>query len=166
MEDTELLELLRTLSDLASSPTWSVRHGSVLAFSSMFLNCASKICQSTVFSSITDHLKDALKDDKVLYTVLLCWLVFSIFLCQYVGITDEFFILVPHSWNCNQGLGKASSLSSSKWIFKCTLPVRTSSFSSISSAGWLQRSQKKSFVQSESCCKGAYFSFHLSFLNL
>lgn len=66
MEDTELLELLRTLSKLASSPNWFVRHGSGLAFSSMFLISASKLCQSTGFSSITDRLKDALKDDKVL----------------------------------------------------------------------------------------------------
>ncbi|KAJ8616836.1 hypothetical protein MRB53_036208 [Persea americana] len=64
MEDTELLELLRTLSKLASSPNWFVRHGSGLAFSSMFLISASKLCQSTGFSSITDRLKDALKDDK------------------------------------------------------------------------------------------------------
>lgn len=64
MEENELIVLLQTLLISASYSTWSVRHGAILAFSSMLMYCPSTICHCTVFSSVTDHLKEALKDDK------------------------------------------------------------------------------------------------------
>ncbi|POO02948.1 Proteasome component Ecm29/Translational activator Gcn [Trema orientale] len=64
MEDAQLSELLQELSDLASSPSWSARHGSVLTISSMLWHNPSAICASTAFSSILLHLKITLKDEK------------------------------------------------------------------------------------------------------
>ncbi|KAF8388318.1 hypothetical protein HHK36_026984 [Tetracentron sinense] len=64
MEDSELFDLLQTLSTLASSSTWSARHGSVLTISSMLRHNPSRICLSPAFSSVVNLLKDTLKDDK------------------------------------------------------------------------------------------------------
>ncbi|KAJ0966557.1 hypothetical protein J5N97_023474 [Dioscorea zingiberensis] len=64
MEDSELLDLLQTLSDLSASPIWFIRHGAMLMFASMAVHSASKICQSSLFPSLLTHIRDALKDDK------------------------------------------------------------------------------------------------------
>ncbi|KAK9292309.1 hypothetical protein L1049_020274 [Liquidambar formosana] len=64
MEDGQLFDLLQELSILASSPSWSARHGSVLTISSMLRHNASMICMSTEFPSIVGCLKDTLKDEK------------------------------------------------------------------------------------------------------
>lgn len=64
MEDAEFLDLLETLSTLSTSPDWSVRHGSMLAFSSMAMYSPSMIIQSPLLQSLVDNLKKGLKDDK------------------------------------------------------------------------------------------------------
>ncbi|KAF7805246.1 protein ILITYHIA [Senna tora] len=64
LEDVQLTELIQELLSLASSPSWSARHGSVLAMSSMLRHNPVPICLSSSFSSIVDRLKDALKDEK------------------------------------------------------------------------------------------------------
>ncbi|KAF8392098.1 hypothetical protein HHK36_022440 [Tetracentron sinense] len=64
MEESKLLDLLHTLSTMASSSTWSARHGSVLTISSMLRYNPSMVCLSPAFSSVLDCLKDSLKDDK------------------------------------------------------------------------------------------------------
>lgn len=66
MDDSELLDLLQTLSDWSASPLWYIRHGAMLMFASMAVHSASKIGQSSMFPSLINHLRDALKDDKVL----------------------------------------------------------------------------------------------------
>ncbi|KAM0941961.1 putative armadillo-like helical, translational activator Gcn1, TOG domain-containing protein [Dioscorea sansibarensis] len=64
MEDSELLDLLQTLSDLSASPIWYIRHGAMLMFASMAVHSASKIGQSSILPSLINHIRDALKDDK------------------------------------------------------------------------------------------------------
>ncbi|ERN15855.1 hypothetical protein AMTR_s00039p00177200 [Amborella trichopoda] len=64
MEDGELLELLQTLTELASTQNWYVRHGCIIAFASMFMHCPSAVCHSAAFPSVVDCLREALKDDK------------------------------------------------------------------------------------------------------
>ncbi|KAF6144359.1 hypothetical protein GIB67_024586 [Kingdonia uniflora] len=64
MEDSELLDLLQTLSNSMSSPTWYVRHGSVLTICSMLRHSPSMICTCPAFSAVTNHLKVTLGDDK------------------------------------------------------------------------------------------------------
>ncbi|KAJ7973575.1 translational activator GCN1 [Quillaja saponaria] len=64
LEDVQLSELLQELSSLASSQNWFARHGSVLTFSSILHHNPSSICMSSLFPTITDHLKGALKDEK------------------------------------------------------------------------------------------------------
>lgn len=65
LEEYQQPELLEALSDLASSSTWSARHGSVLTISSMLRHNPSMLCASPSFSSVVDCLKDASKDEKV-----------------------------------------------------------------------------------------------------
>ncbi|XP_073102669.1 protein ILITYHIA [Elaeis guineensis] len=64
MEENEFLDLLQTLSDLSASSSWFIRHGSMLTYSSMSLHSPSMLCQSPQYLSLTNHFKDALKDDK------------------------------------------------------------------------------------------------------
>ncbi|XP_058094955.1 protein ILITYHIA isoform X2 [Magnolia sinica] len=64
MEEGELFDLMTLLLNLVSAPTWWVRHGCILSFSSMFMHNPAMVCLSPVFPSVVDHLKDALKDDK------------------------------------------------------------------------------------------------------
>ncbi|KAM6596352.1 hypothetical protein CsatA_006876 [Cannabis sativa] len=64
MDVAQLGELLQELSDLASSPSWSVRHGSVLTISSMLRHNPSAVYTSTLYPSILRHLKSTLKDEK------------------------------------------------------------------------------------------------------
>ncbi|XP_073011814.1 protein ILITYHIA isoform X1 [Typha latifolia] len=64
MEESEFLDLVQTLCEFGASPAWFVRHGSMLTFSSISLHCPSMICRSVLFPSLTDRLRDALKDDK------------------------------------------------------------------------------------------------------
>ncbi|XP_062084326.1 protein ILITYHIA [Humulus lupulus] len=64
MDVAQLGELLQEISDLVSSPSWSVRHGSVLTISSILRHNPSAIYTSTVYPSILRHLKNTLKDEK------------------------------------------------------------------------------------------------------
>ncbi|KAL6142934.1 hypothetical protein ACLB2K_061209 [Fragaria x ananassa] len=64
IEDTQLTELLQELSSFPLSLSWSARHGYVLTISSMLRHIPSTVCASTVFPSILDQLKAALKDEK------------------------------------------------------------------------------------------------------
>lgn len=64
MEDGQLADLLQELLNLASSPAWAARHGSVLVFSTLLRHNPSAISMSPLFSSILDHLKISLKDEK------------------------------------------------------------------------------------------------------
>lgn len=64
MEDGQLADLLQELLNLASSPAWAARHGSVLVFSTLLRHNPSAISMSPMFSSILDHLKISLKDEK------------------------------------------------------------------------------------------------------
>ncbi|KAH7543347.1 hypothetical protein FEM48_Zijuj02G0174600 [Ziziphus jujuba var. spinosa] len=64
MEDAQLTELRKELSNLASSPGWSARHGSVLTISSMLRHNPSSIFVSSEFASILNHLTASLKDEK------------------------------------------------------------------------------------------------------
>lgn len=64
MEDDQLADLLQELLNLASSPAWAARHGSVLVFSTFLRHNPSAISLSPLFLSILDHLKRSLKDEK------------------------------------------------------------------------------------------------------
>ncbi|KAL3564975.1 hypothetical protein D5086_033021 [Populus alba] len=66
MEEHQLDDLLELLSNLASSPSWVSRHGSVLTISSLLRHNPSSVVTSQMFPSIIHCLKDALKDEKVL----------------------------------------------------------------------------------------------------
>jgi hypothetical protein len=66
MEEPQLDDLLELLSNLASSPSWVSRHGSVLTISSLLRHNPSSVVTSQMFPSIMRCLKDALKDEKVL----------------------------------------------------------------------------------------------------
>lgn len=65
VEDAELASLLRALSVPVSSESLAVRHGTILALSSIFRHGASHICASSAFPTVVDCLKSRLKDDKV-----------------------------------------------------------------------------------------------------
>ncbi|KAL9381895.1 hypothetical protein Peur_024930 [Populus x canadensis] len=64
MEEPQLDDLLELLSNLASSPSWVSRHGSVLTISSLLRHNPSSVVTSQMFPSIMRSLKDALKDEK------------------------------------------------------------------------------------------------------
>ncbi|KAL9344589.1 hypothetical protein Peur_062264 [Populus x canadensis] len=64
MEEPQLDDLLELLSNLASSPSWVSRHGSVLTISSLLRHNPSSVVTSQMFPSIMHCLKDALKDEK------------------------------------------------------------------------------------------------------
>ncbi|KAJ6865009.1 hypothetical protein NC651_035541 [Populus alba x Populus x berolinensis] len=64
MEEPQLDDLLELLSNLASSPSWVSRHGSVLTISSLLRHNPSSVVTSQMFPSIIHCLKDALKDEK------------------------------------------------------------------------------------------------------
>ncbi|XP_059439580.1 protein ILITYHIA isoform X2 [Corylus avellana] len=64
MEDAQLTDLLQELSNLASSPSWSARHGSVLTISSLLRHNPITISLSPLFRFIVEHLKGTLKDEK------------------------------------------------------------------------------------------------------
>lgn len=66
MEIGQLTELLQELSELVASTSWSARHGSVLAISSVLRHNPSAVCSSKVYPSILNHLKLNLKDEKVI----------------------------------------------------------------------------------------------------
>jgi hypothetical protein len=68
MEDAQLTDLLQELSNLASSPSWSARHGSVLTISSLLRHNPITISLSPLFRFIVEHLKGTLKDEKVNYS--------------------------------------------------------------------------------------------------
>lgn len=65
VEDTELASLLHALSVPASSESLAVRHGTILALSSVFRHGASHVCASSAFPTVIDCLKSRLNDDKV-----------------------------------------------------------------------------------------------------
>ncbi|KAE9616079.1 putative translational activator Gcn1 [Lupinus albus] len=64
LEDDQLTELIQELSNLAYSPSWPPRHGSILTISSFFHNNPASICSSSLFPAIVDCLRDTLKDEK------------------------------------------------------------------------------------------------------
>lgn len=64
MEDGQLADLLQELLNLASSPAWTARHGSVLVFATFLRHNPSAISMSPLFLSILDRLKSSLKDEK------------------------------------------------------------------------------------------------------
>ncbi|KAH9784171.1 protein ILITYHIA [Citrus sinensis] len=64
MEDGQLADLLQELLNLASSPAWAARHGSVLVFATFLRHNPSAISMSPLFLSILDRLKSSLKDEK------------------------------------------------------------------------------------------------------
>ncbi|KAI0489335.1 hypothetical protein KFK09_029177 [Dendrobium nobile] len=64
LENSEVMDLLQTLSSLCTSPNWYNRHGAMLTLSSVALHAPSMICQSSLFLSIMDNLKSSLRDDK------------------------------------------------------------------------------------------------------
>ncbi|KAG6737159.1 hypothetical protein POTOM_059802 [Populus tomentosa] len=63
MEEHQLDDLLELLSNLAFSPSWVSRHGSVLTISSLLRHNPSSVVTSQMFPSIIHCLKDALKDE-------------------------------------------------------------------------------------------------------
>lgn len=130
MEDDEFLDLLQILSDLSTSETWFIRHGSFLALSSMSLHNPSMMCRSLLFPSLLDYLKDALKDDKVLNLwndVMHCKTV-----SNFVFFSVE---TVSSSWNCYEGNGKVALLSGPKgWKHYFT----TCAITCLSFARWVQ----------------------------
>ncbi|KAI3459061.1 hypothetical protein Pfo_015724 [Paulownia fortunei] len=64
LEDAQISEVLMGVADSASSSTWTARHGSTLAISSMLRHNAAIVCASPLFTSIVDCLKSSLKDEK------------------------------------------------------------------------------------------------------
>lgn len=66
MEDAQLADLLQELLNSVSSPAWAARHGSILVFSTLLRHNPSSIFMSPLFTSISDRLKNSLKDEKVL----------------------------------------------------------------------------------------------------
>ncbi|CAK9164333.1 unnamed protein product [Ilex paraguariensis] len=64
LEESQIFELVGELPNLASSSSYSARHGSVLTISSMLRHNPSAICLPALFSVVVLCLKDALKDEK------------------------------------------------------------------------------------------------------
>ncbi|KAB1202522.1 Translational activator GCN1 [Morella rubra] len=64
LEDAQLADLLQELSCLAESPSWSARHGSVLAISSLLRHNPETLCLPPWYQFIVDHLRVTLKDEK------------------------------------------------------------------------------------------------------
>ncbi|KAL6545243.1 eIF-2-alpha kinase activator GCN1 [Orobanche gracilis] len=64
LESAQVSDVLMGVADSATSSTWTTRHGSTLAISSMLRHNASIICASPLFTSIVDSLKTSLKDEK------------------------------------------------------------------------------------------------------
>ncbi|KAG6388178.1 hypothetical protein SASPL_153377 [Salvia splendens] len=64
LEVAQVSETLVEVVDSSSSSTWTTRHGSALAISSMLRYNAAIICASPLFTDIIDALKSSLKDDK------------------------------------------------------------------------------------------------------
>ncbi|XP_065852916.1 protein ILITYHIA [Euphorbia lathyris] len=64
MEAAQLVDLLQQLSDLASSPSWVSRHGSVLTISSLLRHNPSSVFTYAEFTSVVGSLKEGLKDEK------------------------------------------------------------------------------------------------------
>ncbi|EPS58996.1 hypothetical protein M569_15816, partial [Genlisea aurea] len=64
LENVEVSELLISIVESASSSSWTAKHGSVLALSSMLKHNASVICASPLFTRIFDCLKNSSKDEK------------------------------------------------------------------------------------------------------
>lgn len=64
MEAAQIVDLLQQLSNLASSPSWVSRHGSVLTISSLLRHNPSSVITSAEFPSLVDCLKNGLQDEK------------------------------------------------------------------------------------------------------
>ncbi|XP_057801902.1 protein ILITYHIA-like [Salvia miltiorrhiza] len=64
LEGAQVSETLMEVADSSSSSTWTTRHGSTLAISSMLRHNAAIVCASPLFTGILDCLKSSLKDDK------------------------------------------------------------------------------------------------------
>ncbi|KAL0298568.1 UNVERIFIED_CONTAM: protein ILITYHIA, partial [Sesamum radiatum] len=64
LENAQTSEVLMGVTDSASSSTWTTRHGSILAISSMLRHNAAIVCASPLFTSIIECLKGSMKDEK------------------------------------------------------------------------------------------------------
>ncbi|KAL0402559.1 UNVERIFIED_CONTAM: protein ILITYHIA [Sesamum latifolium] len=64
LENAQISEVLTGVTDSASSSTWTTRHGSILAISSMLRHNAAIVCASPLFTSIIECLKSSMKDEK------------------------------------------------------------------------------------------------------
>ncbi|KAL3654018.1 eIF-2-alpha kinase activator GCN1 [Castilleja foliolosa] len=64
LESAQTSELLKGVADSATSSTWTTRHGSTLAISSMLRHNATIVCASPLFTSIVDSLRRSLRDEK------------------------------------------------------------------------------------------------------
>ncbi|KAL0317538.1 UNVERIFIED_CONTAM: protein ILITYHIA [Sesamum angustifolium] len=64
LENAQTSEVLMGVTDSASSSTWTTRHGSILAISSMLRHNAAIVCASPLFTSIIECLKSSMKDEK------------------------------------------------------------------------------------------------------
>ncbi|KAL6586597.1 eIF-2-alpha kinase activator GCN1 [Orobanche minor] len=64
LESAQVSDVLMGVADSATSSTWTTRHGSTLAISSMLRHNAAIVCASPLFTSIVDSLKTSLKDEK------------------------------------------------------------------------------------------------------
>ncbi|CAI9767444.1 unnamed protein product [Fraxinus pennsylvanica] len=64
LEDGQISEALKELTDSASSSSWTTKHGSVLAISSILRHNPAIIYASPLFTVVVNSLKNTLKDEK------------------------------------------------------------------------------------------------------
>ncbi|KAL2463450.1 Protein containing adaptin N-terminal region [Forsythia ovata] len=65
LEDGQISEVLKELTDSASSSSWTTKHGSVRAISSILRHNPAIIYASPLFTVIVNSIKSTLKDEKV-----------------------------------------------------------------------------------------------------
>lgn len=64
LEAVQFTELIQEVTSLANSPNWPPRHGSILTISSLLYRNPAPIFSSSLFQTVVDCLRDALKDEK------------------------------------------------------------------------------------------------------
>lgn len=82
MEAAQIVDLLQQLSNLASSPSWVSRHGSVLTISSLLRHNPSSVITSAEFPSLVDCLKNGLQDEKVFVVLMVQF--YALFIDQFL----------------------------------------------------------------------------------
>lgn len=70
LEDGQISEVLKELTDSASASSWTTKHGSVLAISSILRHKPSIVYASPLFTVVVNSLRSTLKDEKVLLALL------------------------------------------------------------------------------------------------